>query len=88
MNVLTTVYTLQGSPRTSAPRLAFPIGNAVASAYGYVVAQLAGLMRPHAESPAEAAARLRTLADQYRDNPSHAADLRAAADRHNNFGEE
>ena len=86
MNVLTSL-TLQGSPRTSAPRLAFPIGNAVASAYGYVVAQLAGWMRPHEESPAEAAARLRTLADLYRDNPSHAADLRAAADRHNDFGD-
>jgi hypothetical protein len=44
-------------------------------------------MRPHEESPAEAAARLRSLADLYADNPSQAADLRAAADRHNNFGE-
>jgi hypothetical protein len=87
MNVLTTGFTLQGSPRTSAPRLAFPIGNAVASAYGYIVAHLAGLMRPHAESPAEAAARLRSAANQCSDDPSLAADLRAAADRHNNFGE-
>jgi hypothetical protein len=82
MNVLTLAVTLQGSPRTSAPRLAFPIGSAVASAYGFIVAQLAGLMRPHAESPAEAAARLRTLADQYSNSPSHAADLRAVADRY------
>jgi hypothetical protein len=85
MNVLT--FTLQGSPRTSAPRLARPIGSSAAALYGHVVAQLASWMRPQDESPAEAAARLRTLADQYRDNPSHAADLRAAADRHNNFGE-
>jgi hypothetical protein len=85
MTVLT--HTLQASTRTSAPRLAFPIGNGIAALYGHVVAQFASWMRPQQESPAEAAARLRTIADLYRDNPSHAADLRAAADRHDNFGE-
>ena len=85
MNVLT--FTLQGSPRTSAPRLAPAIGNGIARAYGSIVTHLAGWMRPRDESPAEAAARLRTMADQYGDNPSLAADLRAAADRHDNFGE-
>jgi len=85
MNVLS--FTLQGIPRTSAPRLARPIGRAVAGAYASIVSVLASWLRPREESPAEAAARLRTLADLYRDNPSHAADLRAAADRHNNFGE-
>ncbi|HMC14586.1 MAG TPA: hypothetical protein VKI18_03075 [Albitalea sp.] len=87
MNVLSSI-TLQGSPRTTPPRLAAPIGRAVAQAYGSIVAQLASWLRPRTESPAEAAARLRALADQYRDNPSHAADLRAAADRHDNFGQE
>ena len=38
-------------------------------------------MRPRQESPAEAATRLRTLAEQYEaQQPSFAADLRAAAD--------
>jgi hypothetical protein len=85
MNVLT--FTLQGSPRTTPPRFARPIGSTIADAYGYVVAHVAAWLRPHQESPAEAAARLRTLANLYSDNPSLAADLRAAADRHNNFGE-
>ena len=39
-------------------------------------------MRPRAESPAEAASRLRVWADGfYMNQPSYAADLRAAADR-------
>ena len=80
-------FTLQGSPRTRAPWVAAPIGRAAATAYAHLVALLASWMRPRQESPAEAAARLRRLADQYRSQPSYAADLRAAADRHNNFGE-
>ena len=86
MNVPTT-FSLQGSPRLTPPRLAYPIGRAVAGVCAHVVAQLASLMRPRAESPVEAAARLRTFAEQYSGEPSLAADLRAAADRHNNFGE-
>ena len=73
-----TTITLQGTPRTASPRLAQPIGRAVAGA----VALLAAWMRPRAESPAEAASRLRSLANQYITQPSFAADLRAAADRH------
>ena len=86
MNVLSSI-TLQGIPRNTAPRLAAPIGRVVAQAAAGIVAHLASWLRPREESPAEAAARLRTLADQYSDNPSHAADLRAAADRHDNFGQ-
>lgn len=74
----TTTITLQGTPRTHIPRLAQPIGRAIAGG----IALLATWMRPRSESPAEAAARLRTLANQYITQPSFAADLRAAADRH------
>jgi hypothetical protein len=70
--------TLQFALRTAAPRLALPIGRGIASA----VASLAAWMRPRAESPAEAANRLRAMASQYSAQPSFAADLRAAADRH------
>ena len=82
-----TSFTLQGSPRNRAPWIAEPIGRTAAGAYAHAVALLASWLRPRTESPAEAAARLRSLADQYRNQPSYAADLRAAADRHNNFGE-
>jgi len=75
---MSTTVTLQSSLRTSAPRLAQPIGSAIAGA----VAAVAAWMRPRNESPAEAAARLRALANQYSSQPSFAADLRAAADRH------
>jgi hypothetical protein len=62
---------LQSSFRRTAPRLAEPLG------------RLSAWMRPRPESPAEAAARLRTLANLYdARQPSFAADLRAAADRH------
>ncbi len=73
----TTASKLQSSPSTAAI-----VAGAVSNGYGFVVAQLSSLMRPQAESPAEAAARLRIWADQYSERqPSYAADLRAAADR-------
>ena len=75
---MSTTVTLQSTLRTTAPRLAQPIGQAFAS----VVATVAAWMRPREESPAESAARLRALANQYHSQPSFAADLRAAADRH------
>jgi|GEM_PF-6280206 len=75
---MSNTVTLQFSLRTVAPRIAHPIGRSVASA----VAALASWMRPSAESPSEAAARLRSMANQYSSQPSFAADLRAAADRH------
>ena len=75
---MSTTVTLQSTLRTSAPRLAQPIGSVIAGA----VAAVAAWMRPRNESPAEAAARLRALANQYGSQPSFAADLRAAADRH------
>ena len=60
--------------------------NALGQGYQYAVAQLASLMRPRTESPAEAANRLRVWADGYYMNqPSYAADLRAAADRADRF---
>lgn len=79
----TTTVSLPSTLRRSAPRLAQPIGRAVAN----LVATLSAWMRPRQESPAEAAARLRQLANQYLSQPSFAADLRAAADRHDNYGE-
>jgi hypothetical protein len=66
---------------TSALNFAAPL-NALSQGYQFAVAQLAALMRPRAESPAEAATRLRIWANGYYMNqPSYAADLRAAADR-------
>jgi hypothetical protein len=66
---------------TSALNFAAPF-NALSQGYQFAVAQLAAVMRPRAESPAEAAARLRVWADGYYMNqPSYAADLHAAADR-------
>ena len=62
--------------------LALTALNALNQGYQYAVAQLASVMRPRAESPAEAANRLRLWADGcYMSQPSYAADLRAAADR-------
>jgi len=70
--------TLQTTSRRSAPRLAQPIGRAV----GAVLATLADWVRPRQQTPIEAAAELRRMAAQYVSQPSFAADLRAAADRH------
>ena len=54
----------------------------LSDAYAFATAALANLLSPASESPAEAASRLRTLAELYSDGqPSFAADLRAAADR-------
>jgi len=54
----------------------------LSGAYAFATAALANLLSPAVESPAEAASRLRSLADSYSDGqPSYAADLRAAADR-------
>jgi len=75
---MSNTVTLQYALRTAAPRLAQPIGRTIAAA----VASLAAWMRPREESPSEAASRLRSLANQYVSQPSFAADLRAAADRH------
>lgn len=75
---MSNTVTLQFALRTVAPRLAQPIGRSIAN----TIAVLASWMRPSAESPAEAAARLRSMANQYGSQPSFAADLRAAADRH------
>ena len=83
----TATVNLQRTPPRAAPRLAEPIGRALAGACGYAMALLSSWMRPREQSPAEAAAQLRRLADLYRTQPSYAADLRAAADRHDNFGE-
>jgi len=70
--------TLQTSLRTSAPRLAGPIGRAAAALLG----RIQTWTRPQPHSASHAAAHLRRLANQYDAQPSFAADLRAAADRH------
>lgn len=54
----------------------------LSDAYAFATAALANLLSPALESPAEAASRLRSMAEAYSDGqPSYAADLRAAADR-------
>jgi len=75
---MSSTITLHTSLRTSAPRLAQPIGRIVAT----LVARLADWMRPRQQTPSEAAAELRLMANQFSSQPSFAADLRAAADRH------
>ena len=66
----------------TSPTTAAFLAGALGNGYGFVVARLSSLMRPQAESPAEAAERLRGWADQYsKHQPSYAADLRVAADR-------
>lgn len=79
---MSNAYTLQREAAKNSPSLAANVGEAVSGAYAFIVAAMSSVMRPQAESPAEAATRLRMLADQYSDTqPSYAADLRAAADR-------
>ena len=74
------------SKLNSSPSTAAFVAGALSNGCGFVVARLSSLMRPQAESPAEAAARLRVWADQYSEHqPSYAADLRAAADRCANY---
>jgi hypothetical protein len=75
---MSNAITLQTSLRTSAPRLAQPIGRFIAM----LARRIAALSRPRHQSVAETAAELRVLANQYGSQPSFAADLRAAADRH------
>jgi hypothetical protein len=71
-------YTFQASRTFAAPRAAQPIGSAAAAA----IAWLTDWLRPRDESPAEAAQRLRRMANEYQCQPGFAADLLAAADRH------
>ena len=63
------------------PALNFATPLAVLSqGYQFAVAQLAALMRPRAESPAESATRLRVRANgRYMNHPSYAVDLYAAS---------
>ncbi|MFL6664712.1 MAG: hypothetical protein ACJ8G7_21255 [Rhizobacter sp.] len=70
--------TLQTVPRRSAPRLARPIAEAAAA----LVAVVSRWLTPRPLSREEQAHRLRLLAAEYHSQPSFAADLRAAADRH------
>ena len=65
----------------STPALNFATPLAVLSqGYQFAVAQLAALMRPRAESPAESATRLRVRAnDRYMNQPRYAVDLHAAS---------
>ena len=80
---MTSTVTIQGRPSSTPPRYADAIGRGAAR----LLTTLSSWLRPRPEHPAVAAERLRRLADRYRSQPSFAADLRAAADRHNNFGE-
>jgi hypothetical protein len=73
-----TTITLQTAARRSAPRLAQPIATAAAA----VIAQVSGWLRPRPLTRGEEAAQLRELALRFHSQPSFAADLLAAADRH------
>jgi hypothetical protein len=75
---MSTTISLPSSLRTSAPRLASPIGRLV----GRAVAAITAWTQSQPATPSEAAAELRRMASQYGSQPSFAADLRAAADRH------
>jgi hypothetical protein len=60
------------------PHLPQPLAALLSSA----AARVSAWMRPRPASPVEAAAYLRALANRFDDQPDFAADLRAAADRH------
>ena len=70
--------TYQATARRSAPRLARPIAEAAVA----LVETVSGWLRPRPLTRGEEAARLRQLALQFHQQPSFAADLLAAADRH------
>ena len=70
-------------PRRNAPRLAQPIAELAAA----LVRKVSGWLRPRALTRAEEAAELRQLALKFHSQPSFAADLLAAADRHSDGSE-
>jgi hypothetical protein len=70
--------TLQTAARRSAPRLARPIAEGAAA----LIASVSRWLRPRPLTRGEEAARLRQLALHFHSQPSFAADLLAAADRH------
>jgi len=70
--------TLQNTPRRGAPRLSQPIAQGAAA----LVKRVTGWMRPRPLTRAEEATQLRQLALRFHAQPSFAADLIAAADRH------
>jgi hypothetical protein len=70
--------TLQSAARRSAPRLAEPIAAGAAA----VLAKVSDWLRPRPLTRGEEAAQLRELALRFHSQPSFAADLLAAADRH------
>ncbi len=79
----TTTFKLHDTSSGISQSFAAALARSVSNMYAFAVSQLSARMRPQAESPAEAAQRLRTMAESYADQqPSYAADLRAAADLH------
>ena len=70
--------TLQAAAHRSAPRLAQPIAELAAA----LIQKVSGWLRPQPLTAAEEAAELRQLALQFHSQPSFAADLMVAADRH------
>jgi hypothetical protein len=83
MTTQTSTIDYYSTVRRSAPRLAGPIGLILGSGYAYIAAAIASVLRPRSESPADAALRLRRYANQFSSSmPGLAADLYAAADRH------
>jgi hypothetical protein len=75
---MSSTVTLQTASHRDAPRLARPIAESVAA----LIATVSGWLRPRPLTRGEEAARLRQLAAQFHAQPSFAADLLAAADRH------
>lgn len=70
--------TFQAVAARSAPRLAQPLAELAAA----LVKKVPGWVRPRPLTRNDEAARLRQLALQFHQQPSFAADLMAAADRH------
>jgi hypothetical protein len=73
-----TTITLQTTAPRRAPRLARPIAEGLVT----LIKKLAGWLGPRPVTRAEEASELRQLALRFHGQPSFAADLIAAADRH------
>jgi hypothetical protein len=74
---------IQTNARRNAPWLAQPVAEAAAA----LIAKVSAWLRPRPLTRAEEAAELRRLALQFHSQPSFAADLIAAADRHDSQSE-
>jgi len=80
---MSTITLQAASRRRGAPRLAHPIAEVAVA----LIQKVTGWLRPRPRTAAEEATELRQLALQFHSQPSFAADLLAAADRHSEKSE-